>query len=92
MIGRFLVGFGVGVASMIVPLYISEIAPVHIRGFLVSINNFMITFGQVIASCLAFACGSNWRLMLGIAAVPSVIQFIFIFFMPESPRWLGKTG
>ena len=45
MVGRFIVGVGVGVASMIVPIYLAEIAPTEIRGKLVSLNNFMITFG-----------------------------------------------
>jgi MFS transporter, SP family, solute carrier family 2 (myo-inositol transporter), member 13 len=92
MIGRVIVGLGVGVASMIVPVYISEVTPTELRGKMVAVNVFTITAGQLIASGIAFALGEKWRLMLGIAAIPSFIQLICMFFMPESPRWLGKIG
>ena len=92
IVGRALVGIGVGVASQIVPLYISEIAPVEIRGKLISFNNFMITAGQLSSSLLVFPMRPNWRLMLGAAGIPSALQFIGMLFMPESPRWLGKSG
>ena len=73
MIGRVIVGLGVGVASMIVPIYISEISPTEIRGKLVAVNNTMVTVGLFVASCFAFALGTNWRLMLGLGAIPSII-------------------
>ena len=92
MVGRAIVGIGVGVASMIVPVYISELTPTEIRGHMVAVNNFTITAGQLIASGIAFALGTNWRWMLGIAAIPSSIQFLAMFCMPESPRWLSKAG
>ena len=72
MIGRVIVGLGVGVASMIVPIYISEISPSSIRGKLIAVNETMIATGLFVASCFAFALGTNWRLMLGLAAVPSI--------------------
>lgn len=52
----------------------------------------MITFGQVFSVILVFIIKPNWRLMLGLAGVPSAIQFVGMLFMPESPRWLGKVG
>ena len=73
MFGRILVGLGVGVASMVVPIYLSEVAPVNIRGAVVAFFVVAVTFGQLISSGIALACGRDWRLMLGIAAIPAVI-------------------
>ena len=92
MIGRLIIGIGVGAASQIVPLYLSEVAPIQIRGKLVAFNVTMIVFAQFLASILAFLIRPNWRLMLGLAGAPSFMQLIGILFMPESPRWLGKVG
>ena len=90
--GRLVVGLGIGVASQIIPLYIAEVAPDEIRGKLVSFNIAVVTFGQFLSAVTAYFLIPDWRWMLGIAAVPSIIQFIGMFFLPESPRWLGKQG
>ncbi|XP_015784390.1 proton myo-inositol cotransporter isoform X2 [Tetranychus urticae] len=97
LIGRAIVGVGIGLASMVVPMYIAEVAPDELRGSLVMINNCFVTGGQFIASVIAgilsyFDHDLAWRLMLGIAGIPAFIQFIGFFFMPESPRWLVKKG
>ena len=92
MIGRLTIGLGIGAASQIVPLYLSEIAPIEIRGKMVAFNNATITAAQLMASVLAYIIRPHWRWMLGIAGIPSFIQLIGMFFMPESPRWLGKVG
>lgn len=84
MIGRVLVGLAIGIASMVVPVYLSEVAPLVVRGKVVAVFVVTITLGQLIAACLALALGRNWRLMLGIAAIPAFIQLILMFFMPES--------
>ena len=73
MLGRLVIGFGVGIASQIVPLYLSEVAPVEIRGKLVAFNVATITIAQLLASTLAYAIRPDWRLMLGLAGVPSLI-------------------
>jgi SP family myo-inositol transporter-like MFS transporter 13 len=88
--GRLIVGFGIGMASMIVPIYLAEAAPSIHRGAIVGTNLFFVTSGQLIAYCVCLACGSNWRLMLGISGVPAVIQFIGMLALDESPRWLFK--
>ncbi|XP_798448.3 proton myo-inositol cotransporter [Strongylocentrotus purpuratus] len=93
--GRLVVGIGVGLASMTVPMYIAEVAPVHARGRLVTLNNLFITGGQFVASVVdgAFSYWPwGWRAMLGLAGVPSAIQLIGFIFLPESPRWLIDHG
>ena len=96
LIGRATLGIGIGLASMTVPMYIAECSPYHLRGRMVTLNNMFITGGQLIASIMAgifsYASVNGWRYMLGIAGVPSLIQFIGFFFMPESPRWLISKG
>ena len=84
MIGRLVVGLGVGIASLVVPVYLSEICPVEVRGTVVAVDVMIITAGQFISSILAFALGTNWRVMLGLAGVPSLLQLIAMIFMPES--------
>ena len=80
---------------MSVPMYISESSPPKLRGLLVSCNTLIITFGQFVAAVI---CGlfsqtdHGWKWMLGLAAVPSAIQFCGFIFMPESPRWLVSKG
>ena len=90
--GRFVVGLGVGTAAMVVPVYLAEIAPTTIRGILVGSNIVCVIFGQVVAISTCLALGNRWRWMLGLAAVPSILQGIGILFLIESPRWLFKVN
>jgi len=93
---RFLGGIGVGASSVVGPLYISEISPAHSRGKLVGLFQFMVVSGILIAfvsNYLLFGVGEDsWRWMLGVQAVPSLLYFVMVFFVPESPRWLVKHG
>ncbi|XP_010720068.1 proton myo-inositol cotransporter-like [Meleagris gallopavo] len=81
---------------MTVPVYIAEVAPPHLRGRLVTINTLFITGGQFFASVVdglfSYLVKDGWRYMLGLSAVPAVIQFFGFLFLPESPRWLIQKG
>ncbi|KAF7762059.1 hypothetical protein Agabi119p4_8652 [Agaricus bisporus var. burnettii] len=93
--GRFLIGVGVGLASCVAPLYIQELSPTRLRGRMVVLNVVMITLGQVIAYAIGagfFHVKSGWRWMVGLGAVPAGIQFVLLFFLPESPRILLQRG
>ncbi|XP_070803609.1 proton myo-inositol cotransporter [Pituophis catenifer annectens] len=94
--GRLVVGLGIGIASMTVPVYIAEVAPPHLRGRLVTINTLFITGGQFFASVIdgafSYLPKGGWRYMLGLSAIPAVIQFVGFLFLPESPRWLIQKG
>ncbi|CAM0905348.1 unnamed protein product [Alopecurus aequalis] len=95
VVGRVFVGFGVGMASMTAPLYISEASPARIRGALVSTNGFLITGGQFLSYLINLAftkAPGTWRWMLGVAGLPAVFQFVLMLFLPESPRWLYRKG
>ena len=65
-------------------MYLSEVSPVRIRGTVVAIFVVVVTFGQLFASIIVLALEHNWRLMLGLAAIPSFLQGVFMIFMPES--------
>ena len=91
---RFLAGTAIGVASFVAPLYISEIAPVAIRGKLVSINQVALTSGIVISYLIdyALAGAQAWRWMFAMAVIPAAAFGIGLLFIPNSPRWLVARG
>ncbi|KAL4901063.1 hypothetical protein BDW74DRAFT_187914 [Aspergillus multicolor] len=94
-VGRLIVGFGVGSASMVVPLYIAEISPTKVRGKLIGLNNMSITGGQVISYGIGAAFAHvphGWRYMVGLGGVPSIILACLLPFCPESPRQLIYHG
>jgi sugar porter (SP) family MFS transporter len=94
---RVIGGLGIGISTVVAPMYISEIAPPKYRGRLAGMFQFNIVFGILIAfvsNALLAGIGENaWRWMLGVAAFPSLLYAVFCFGLPESPRWLlGKKG
>jgi sugar porter (SP) family MFS transporter len=91
---RVIIGLAVGSASMVVPLYIGEVAPPKVRGALVSFNQLAITSG-ILASYLVdygLASSQNWRLMFGLASIPAILMFVGMVFQHESPHWLIAQG
>ena len=91
---RFILGLAVGSAALVVPLYLAEIAPTEIRGAIASLNQLMIVVGILAAFIVnaILASSGDWRLMLGLAAVPSLILLVGMVFMPETPRYLVHAG
>ncbi|MCM4150843.1 MFS transporter [Arenibacter sp. N53] len=99
---RFVGGLGVGAASMLSPLYISEIAPAKMRGMLVSLYQLAIVLGINFVYFVnlkianvgteAWNIEMGWRYMLGSEIIPALIFFLLLFKVPESPRWLTLKG
>ena len=87
---RVVLGLAVGTAALVVPLYLSEIAPTEIRGAISSLNQLNIVVGILLAFIVnaLLANAEAWRWMLGLAAIPSLVLLIGMFFLPETPRWL----
>lgn len=88
--GRLLEGFGVGVISYTVPVYIAEISPQNMRGGLGSVNQLSVTLGILLAYVLGLFV--NWRVLAVLGILPCTILIPGLFFIPESPRWLAKMG
>jgi sugar porter (SP) family MFS transporter len=93
-LARFFVGVCIGIASLVVPLYISEMSPARIRGALVSLNQLAIAVGVGVAYFVDYALASSqsWRWMFASAVFPAIVLFIGMIFLPESPRWLARKG
>jgi sugar porter (SP) family MFS transporter len=94
IVGRAIVGLGIGFASSTVPLYISEVSPAGARGWQVSLFQFAITVGILAAYLVdyGFAGSGNWRWMLGLAVVPGLALGLGMLVLPESPRWNAQRG
>lgn len=102
-VGRFIAGLSVGQLSMVVPLYLSELAPPNLRGSLVAMQQLGITVGIMVAFWLDYGTQhiggtgdgqspAAWRFPLAFQCVPSVILGAGTFFLPYSPRWLVMKG
>ncbi len=87
---RLLLGVGVGIVSVAVPLYVAEMVPAKDRGKYVTFFQLLLTFGIVMAYFvdLIFTPSGNWRGMFAVVMVPALILFIGMLFLPETPRWL----
>jgi MFS transporter, SP family, sugar:H+ symporter len=94
VLARFILGLAVGSAALVVPLYLAEIAPTEIRGAITSLNQMMIVCGILAAFIVnaILASSGDWRLMLGLAAVPGAVLLVGMMFMPETPRYLVHAG
>lgn len=94
VLGRFMLGAAIGVASYAVPLFIAEVAPASKRGSLVLWNGAFLTGGQVIAFIVDYFLTSSgsWRVMIATGLVPAIMLFVGMCFMPYSPKWLFSKG
>jgi SP family galactose:H+ symporter-like MFS transporter len=94
VVGRLVVGFGVGVAAVAAPLYGAELAPAAHRGRFVSAYQLAITIGIFLAYLVnaGLAASDSWRWMLGISVVPGILLLAVGALGVESPRWLAKMG
>lgn len=102
IIYRIIGGVGVGLASMLSPMYIAEIAPASKRGSLVSWNQFAIIFGMLVVYFVNYAIAlsgdegwlttTGWRMMFFSEVIPAALLLVLVLFIPESPRWLVMKG
>ena len=103
VMARFVGGLGVGMASMLSPLYIAEVAPAHLRGRLVSLNQIAIISGMLVVAIVnwlvaesapgeSWNVSTGWRWMFGSEMLPAVLFLFCLLVVPESPRWLTKQG
>ena len=97
--GRILAGIAVGFAILVAPVFIAEVAPPKKRGWLVSFNQLLIVIGLSSAYFVNYLILknvenplTNWRWMLGVEAIPSILYFFLLLLIPESPRWLLMKG
>ena len=90
IVARFIIGLGIGFTSVTAPVYVSELAPPQSRGMLIGLYQFALTIGIALADLVGYwlARDEAWRLMFGIAAVPTLLFLAVILTVPESPRWL----
>ena len=93
---RCMAGIGVGMASMLSPMYIAEISPAHLRGRMVATNQLTIVIGILITNIVNYSLRNvgedAWRWMFGLGIIPSALFFIGAWWLPESPRWLVRAG
>ncbi|KIW59781.1 hypothetical protein PV05_00048 [Exophiala xenobiotica] len=97
IVGRLIGGVGVGMLSMVVPMYIAEVSPPEIRGTLLVLEEFSIVFGIICAYWLTFGTryiGGHWsyRLPFLLQIFPAILLGVAVLFIPFSPRWLASKG
>ncbi|KAK7242964.1 hypothetical protein RIF29_37746 [Crotalaria pallida] len=89
-IGRLATGYGMGLFSYVVPVFVAEIAPKDLRGALTTLNQFMIVAGVSVAYIIGTVL--SWRVLALTGLIPAAVLLLGLFFVPESPRWLAKRG
>jgi len=94
ILARAIIGVGIGFTSVTAPVYVSELAPPQSRGMLIGLYQFALTLGIAFADLVGYALAKEeaWRLMFGIAAIPTLFFLAVILTVPESPRWLLAHG
>lgn len=96
IVARCMAGIGVGMASMLSPMYIAEVSPAPLRGRMVAINQLTVVTGILITNLVNYTLRNDgpeaWRWMFGLGVIPSALFFTGALWLPESPRWLVKAG
>lgn len=88
IVGRFIVGIASGFASVLVPVYLGELAPPVLRGTFGTCTQFAMVLGVLATDCLAFKLSENWRVLFGMTPLLALIQLLSAPHLLESPRWL----
>ena len=91
-VGRLISGIGAGAAVVVVPIYISEIAPPKEKGLFGALTQIMINMGILLAQLLGYflSMGNLWRIILAVSGAIGVLQFLGLWLVPESPKWLAE--
>lgn len=92
---RVLIGVATGITSLNVPIYISEVCPTEMRGRVVAIYTFLVVFGTFLSNVIILFMHSNgydWRILESVALVIILAQFVGVYYLPDSPRWLANNG
>lgn len=91
---RFILGLAIGIASVMVPLYLAEMAPAADRGAVTSLNQFLIIVGTALSAAVGFALAfsGSWRWMLLIGVFPAIVLMVGMYYMPDTPRSLVRRG
>ena len=96
IVARFAAGIGVGMASMLSPMYIAEVSPAHLRGRMVAVNQLTVVIGILVTNLVNYTLRNSgddaWRWMFSLGVIPSGLFLVGAYFLPESPRWLMKDG
>jgi MFS family permease len=96
LLGRIILGIGIAISGIADVSYLHEIAPIHVRGAIVSVNEACISLGFLISFCIGSIYGTNeqhgWKYMFGWSGLFAIIQFIGMLSLPESPKWLQECG
>ncbi|TDD89999.1 sugar porter family MFS transporter [Saccharopolyspora karakumensis] len=90
IVSRVFLGVAIGISSLVVPTYIAELASPRNRGRLVSLHQFMVTVGILMAYLVGYGLSesASWRWMIGVGVLPAVLMSVGLLALPESPRWL----
>ncbi|KAK3014127.1 hypothetical protein RJ639_007919 [Escallonia herrerae] len=89
-LGRLSLGYGIGLLSYVVPIYIAEITPKNLRGAFTTVNQLMICCGVSVMYLVGTMI--SWRTLALIGTIPCLLELLGLFLIPESPRWLAKMG
>jgi len=96
IMSRLMIGVATGITSLNVPIYITEVLPTEMRGRVIAIYTFLVVFGTFMANIIILLMPESknydWRILEAICLLAIVAQFLGVYYLPESPRWLANNG